>query len=354
MSKPPAANGRGYTRVGEAVRVTMNSEVIRLGNTGLKVSRLCLGTMTFGLQTTEEDSMPILDRAFDAGVYFVDTADVYPLGGGVQLAGTTEEIVGRWLKGKRDKVILATKCFGATAKEPFHQGNSRKHIFDAVDASLRRLGTDYIDLYQLHRFDPDTPVEETMGALTDLVHMGKVRYVGCSNYPAFRLAKANAMAEGHGWERFSSAQPRYNLLYRVIERDLLDLANEDGIGVIPYNPIAGGLLSGKHNPKAAPPEGTRFNSTPASELYRERYWHEELFATVEQLKAIAQREGVSLVTLSVAWVMRQAGITSPIIGASKVSQLDDSLAALDYRVSDELNVELRGLTERYLNGPSLV
>lgn len=298
--------------------------------------------------------MRILDRAFDAGIYFLDTADVYPLGGGVRLAGTTEEIIGRWLKGKRDKVVLATKCFGATAKEPFQQGNSRKHIFDAVDASLRRLGTDYIDLYQLHRYDPNTPIDETMSALGDLVHMGKVRYIGCSNYPAFRLAKANGLAEGRGWERFSSVQPRYNLLYRVVERDLLELAREDGIGVIPYNPIAGGLLSGKHNPNQTPAEGTRFNSTPASQLYRERYWHEELFATVEQLKGVALREGVSLVTLAVAWVMRQPGVSAPIIGASKAVQLDESLAALNYQVSDELDAELRSLTDRYLEGPSLI
>ncbi len=318
------------------------------------VSQLCLGTMTFGLQSGEEEAVRILDRAFDAGIYFLDTADVYPLGGGVRLAGTTEEIIGRWLKGKRDKVVLATKCFGATAKEPFQQGNSRKHIFDAVDASLRRLGTDYIDLYQLHRYDPNTPIDETMSALGDLVHMGKVRYIGCSNYPAFRLAKANGLAEGRGWERFSSVQPRYNLLYRVVERDLLELAREDGIGVIPYNPIAGGLLSGKHNPNQTPAEGTRFNSTPASQLYRERYWHEELFATVEQLKGVALREGVSLVTLAVAWVMRQPGVSAPIIGASKAVQLDESLAALNYQVSDELDAELRSLTDRYLEGPSLI
>ncbi|MEX6430815.1 MAG: aldo/keto reductase [Ferrimicrobium sp.] len=317
-------------------------------------TQLCLGTMTFGLQSGEEEAVRILDRAFDAGIYFLDTADVYPLGGGVRLAGTTEEIIGRWLKGKRDKVVLATKCFGATAKEPFQQGNSRKHIFDAVDASLRRLGTDYIDLYQLHRYDPNTPIDETMSALGDLVHMGKVRYIGCSNYPAFRLAKANGLAEGRGWERFSSVQPRYNLLYRVVERDLLELAREDGIGVIPYNPIAGGLLSGKHNPNQTPAEGTRFNSTPASQLYRERYWHEELFATVEQLKGVALREGVSLVTLAVAWVMRQPGVSAPIIGASKAVQLDESLAALNYQVSDELDAELRSLTDRYLEGPSLI
>ncbi|MHB1733279.1 MAG: aldo/keto reductase [Ferrimicrobium acidiphilum] len=332
----------------------MSDEAVRLGSTGLKVSRLCLGTMTFGLQTGEEEAVKILDTAFDAGVYFIDTADVYPLGGGVRLAGTTEEILGRWLKGKRDKVVLATKCYGATAKEPFQQGNSRKHIFDAVHASLRRLGTDYIDLYQLHRYDPDTPLEESLGALDDLVHMGKIRYAGCSNFPAFRLAKANGIADGKGLAKFSSVQPRYNLLYRIIERDLLELATEDGVGVIPYNPIAGGLLSGKHQPTEGPSEGTRFNSTPASEIYRERYWHEEMFATVEKLKAIAVREGVSLVTLSVAWVMRQGGITSPIIGASRAEQLSDSIAAMNYVVTDELDAELRGLTDQYLTGPALV
>ena len=332
----------------------MGEEVVCLGSTGLKVSRLCLGTMTFGLQSGEEEAIKILDTAMEAGLYFIDTADVYPLGGGVRLAGTTEEILGRWLKGKREKVILATKCYGATAKEPFHQGNSRKHIFDAVHASLRRLGTDYIDLYQLHRYDPDTQLEESLEALDDLVHMGKIRYAGCSNFPAFRLAKANAIADGKRLTKFSSVQPRYNLLYRIIERDLLELADEDGIGVIPYNPIAGGLLSGKHQAAESPTEGTRFNSTPASEIYRERYWHDEMFATVEKLKAVAAREGVSLVTLSVAWVMRQKGITAPIIGASRAEQLSDSIGAMSYVIGDELDAELRGLTEKYLEGPSLV
>jgi aryl-alcohol dehydrogenase-like predicted oxidoreductase len=326
---------------------------VRLGRSGLKVSRLCLGTMTFGLQTDEAGAIAILDKAFDAGVYFLDTADVYPLGGGVERAGRTEDIIGRWLRGKRDQVVLATKGFGQTGGMPFDVGNSRKHLVGALESSLRRLGTDYVDVYQLHRYDPETPLEETMETLDDLVRAGKVRYVGCSNFAAYRLAKANGIAELHGWSRFVSVQPRYNLLFRVIERDLLPLAVEDAIGVIPYNPIAGGLLSGKHDVKAGPAEGTRFNSSAASELYRQRYWHERMFATVEEFVKIAAREGVHPVTLAVAWVMQRPGVTSPIIGASRAEQLDASLAALDYVPSPALVSELDALTEAYVEGVEL-
>jgi len=328
-------------------------ESVRLGASGLKVSRLCLGTMTFGLQTDEQGATAILDKAFDGGVYFLDTADVYPLGGGLERAGRTEEIIGRWLRGRRDRVVLATKGYGQMGPMPFDVGNSRKHLTSALEASLRRLGTDYVDLYQLHRFDSGTPLEETMETLDDFVRSGKVRYVGCSNFAAYRLAKANGIAERYGWTRFVSVQPRYNLLFRVIERDLLPLAREDRIGVIPYNPIAGGLLSGKHDPHAGPTEGTRFNSSPASELYRQRYWHERMFATVEEFLKIAAREGVHPVTLAVAWVMQQPGVTSPIIGASRADQLDASLAALEYVPAPELVSELDALTVGYREGIDL-
>ncbi len=331
----------------------MSRDARRLGSTGLKVSGLCLGTMTFGLQIDEDESRKILDRALGEGVYFIDTADVYPLGGGVKLAGTTESIIGRWLGGRRERVVLATKCFGATGDMPFDVGNSRKHIFDAVDASLRRLKTDYIDLYQLHRYDPETPIEETLSALEDLIRLGKIRYAGCSNFPAFRVAKANGLASGIGATGFASVQPRYNLLFRVIEKDLMPLCEEDGIGLIPFNPIAGGLLSGKHRFGGEPQVGTRFNSSPASEVYKSRYWNEEMFTTVEELRKIAEGEGISLVTMAVAWVMAHKAVTAPIIGASRVEQLTDSLAAFDYDMSRELFEELNRLTSRYLSGESL-
>jgi aryl-alcohol dehydrogenase (NADP+) len=207
--------------------------------------------MTFGLQTDETTAHAILDRAADGGVDFLDTSDAYPLGGDLSTRGVTEEIIGRWLPGKRDRFIIATKCFVPTGPAPFDAGNSRKHIMSAVDASLRRLRTDYIDLYQLHGYDKNTPIDETLSALDDLVHSGKVRYTGCSNFLTYQLVRAYGRSETLGLARFDSVQPRYNLLFRQIEREMLPFCEEEGVGVIPYNPIAGGLLSGKHNRTAA-------------------------------------------------------------------------------------------------------
>src|SRR5579864_838372 len=204
----------------------------QLGRTGLNVSRLCLGTMTFGLQCEEDVSRAIMDRAAEGGIDFFDTADVYPLGGGANTVGRTEEIVGAWLVGKRHDVIVATKCVGRTGRKPWDQGMSRKHVLDAIDASLRRLKTDYIDLYQLHGYDPDTPIDETLGALDDLVRQGKVRYVGCSNFLTYQVARAIGRSETLRLARFDSVQPRYNLLFRQIERDLLPFCAEEGVGVI--------------------------------------------------------------------------------------------------------------------------
>jgi aryl-alcohol dehydrogenase (NADP+) len=306
--------------------------------------------MTFGLQSDEETAYSILDRATEGGVTFLDTADAYPLGGDLSTVGRTEEILGRWLHDKRDRFILATKCFGVTGAEPWARGSSRKHILDAVDASLRRLGTDYIDLYQMHNFDTETPIDETLGALDDLVRTGKVRYVGCSNFLAYRLARALGRSEARDLVRFVSAQPRYNLLFRQIERELLPLCLEEGVGVIPYNPIAGGLLSGKHDFSAPPPDGSRFTLGNAASNYQDRYWHDREFATVEELRKIAQRESVSLVTLSVAWVLANPAVTAPIIGASRPDQLDASLAAAEFTMSDELKSELDELTREYRMG----
>jgi 1-deoxyxylulose-5-phosphate synthase len=291
-----------------------------------------------------------MDRASEGGITFFDTADVYPLGGGLPTVGRTEEVVGEWLRGKRDRFVLATKCRGRTGPAPWEQGNSRKHILDAVEASLRRLGTDYIDLYQLHGPDPATPIDETLGALDDLVRSGKVRYVGCSNFLAYQVARAIGRSEGDGLVRFDSVQPRYNLLFRQIERELLPLCAEEGIGVIPYNPIAGGMLSGKHKASGSPTEGTRFTLGNAAGTYQDRYWHDPEFATVEELRKIAEREGVPLVTLSVAWVLANPAITSPIIGASRADQLDASLAAATFTLSQELKDELDAVTRSYRMG----
>ena len=306
--------------------------------------------MTFGLQCDEETSFAIMDRAAEGGIDFIDTSNVYPLGGALDSKGRTEEIVGKWLKNKRDRFVLATKCFGQMGPAPFDQGNSRKHIFTAVEDSLRRLQTDYIDLYQLHGYDAETPIEETLGALDDLVHQGKVRYLGASNFLTYQLVRAIGRSETLGYARFDSVQPRYNLLFRQIEREMLRFCAEDGVGVIPYNPIAGGLLSGKHDRQAAPPEGTRFTLGGAARNYQDRYWHDREFDTVEELLPIAEEAGVSLVTLSVAWVLANPAVTAPIIGASRPDQLDASLEAVGFKMDTELKARLDQVTQDYRMG----
>jgi aryl-alcohol dehydrogenase (NADP+) len=321
-----------------------------LGSSGLKVSGLCLGTMTFGVQSDEQTSHAILNTAIEHGVTFIDTADVYPLGGGLERAGRTEEIIGSWLPPHRDEVVLATKCVGSMGRSPNQQGASRKHIIEAVEASLRRLQTDTIDLYQLHSYDSTTPIEETLHALDHLVNSGKVRYVGCSNYKAWQLARALGRSDLHGLIRFTSVQPRYNLVFREIERELLPLCDVESIGVIPYNPIAGGLLSGKHDFASGPEAGTRFNVSPASTLYRDRYWNERVFATAAELSQVAKEIGTSLVTMAVAWVRQQPQVTSPIIGASRVEQLHDSLLGGTFVIDDETLQRLDTITRSYRQG----
>ncbi len=327
-------------------------EHVRLGATGLKVSRLCLGTMTFGLQSDEPTSIRIMDKAAAGGVTFFDTADAYPLGGDQDARGRTEEIIGRWLKGKRQDIILATKCFVPMGPLPFHAGNSRRHILDAVDASLRRLGTDFIDLYQLHGHDPTTPIDETLEALNALVTSGKVRYVGCSNHLAYQVARAIGRSEARGLVKYVSVQPRYNLLFREIERELLPLCIEEGIGVIPYNPMAGGMLSGKHDRTKAPPDGRFGQQNYAGQMYRARYWQDHLFDTVDALAKVAADSQMPLPTLAVAWTLAQPGITSPIIGASRPEQLDATMAALDARLDDGLLKHLDEMTREFRRGDS--
>jgi 1-deoxyxylulose-5-phosphate synthase len=323
---------------------------VQLGRTGLKVSRICLGTMTFGLQADEATSHAILDRAVEMGVTFLDTADVYPLGGDRDDVGRTEEILGRWLEGRRAGFVVATKCFGRMGPQAWDQGNSRRHILDAVDASLRRLRTDWIDLYQLHGFDAETPVDETLEALDTLVRSGKVRYVGCSNWLAYQVARALGRSEVLRVPRFESVQPRYNLLFRQFERELLPLCHGEGVGVIPYNPIAGGMLSGKHDRRGGPTQGTRFTLGNAASLYQRRYWQDEAFDTVEALQALAAEVGIALPTLAVAWVLDNPAVTAPIVGASRPEQLQATLAAVDVTLDDALRTRLDELTRRYRHG----
>jgi aryl-alcohol dehydrogenase-like predicted oxidoreductase len=325
----------------------------RLGGTGLTVSRLCLGTMTFGLQSDETTSSAILDRAAEAGVTFIDTADVYPLGGGLNTIGHTEEIVGRWLKGKRDRFIIATKAAMKTGPAAWNQGASRKHLLDAIDVSLRRLGTDYVDLYQLHADDPNTPLDETLEALDTIVRSGKARYVGVSNFLAYRMARLLGRAEARNLTRPISVQPRYSLLFREIERELLPLAAEDRLGVISYNPLAGGLLTGKHKLDTGPTPGTRFTLGNAADRYQERYWHEREFATVEALREAVSSTGLSLTTASVAWVLANPTVTSAIIGASRPEQLTDTLAAAELKLDAGLKQRLDELSAEYRRGDAV-
>jgi len=323
---------------------------VRFGPTGLQVSRLCLGTMTFGLQCDEKTSLAILDAAAEQGITFLDTADVYPLGGGTDIAGRTEQIVGKWLKGKREKFILATKCSGKMGSAPWQQGTSRKHVMNAIDASLKRLGTDYVDLYQVHHFDPNTPVDETIEAFDAVVKSGKARYVGVSNFHAYRVARSLGRSEALGLSKLVSVQPRYNLLFRQIERELLPLCEEEGLAVIPYNPLAGGLLTGKHKRAAPPPEGSRFTLGTAGKMYSERYWQEREFATVDAFVDLAKAAGVEPATLAVAWVLAHPSVTSPLVGASRPEQLKASIAAADYRLDPKLKQTLDQLSHEYRMG----
>ncbi|MCA0243749.1 MAG: aldo/keto reductase [Proteobacteria bacterium] len=332
----------------------MSISTVRLGRSGLQVSRLALGTMTFGLQTEEAESQRILDKAFDAGVSFIDTADVYPLGGTLQTNGRTEEIIGRWLQqhGRRGQVVLATKAVGRMGEQAWNQGASRKHLLAAIDASLARLQTDHVDLYQLHSDDRQTPLDETLEALDQIVRSGRARYVGVSNFMAWRLARMVGRAELLRLVRPVSVQPRYSLLFREIERELLPLADEEGLAVIPYNPLAGGLLSGKYRDASgsAPPAQGRFSLGTAAKMYQARYWNERYFASVAQLQALADEAGLPLATLAVAWVLAQPQVTAPLLGASKAEQLDATLAAADVKLDAALLERLNALTAEYRKG----
>jgi aryl-alcohol dehydrogenase-like predicted oxidoreductase len=302
-------------------------EYTRLGKSGLKVARACLGTMTFGREADEETSFKIMDRYIDLGGNFLDTADAYSTGG-------AEEIVGRWLKQRdaRDKVVLATKVYGVMGPGPNDGGLSRLHIHRAVDASLKRLQTDVIDLYQIHRWDPDTPVEETLEALNDLVRWGKVRYIGCSNLTGWQLCKYLHLADEHLWSRFISIQPIYNALNRSIENEILPLCEEEGLGVITYNPLAGGMLTGKYKRDEAMPTGARLEAFGS---YYERYYTDQAMDIVEAFVQAAKDRGITAARLALAWVLGERRVTCPIVGARNLEQLDDTLGGLDISLTPE-------------------
>jgi aryl-alcohol dehydrogenase-like predicted oxidoreductase len=311
-------------------------KIKRMGRTGLRVSEICLGTMTFGRQCEESTSFAVMDTAAEHGVNFFDTADVYPVGGSLDTVGRSEEIVGKWLKGRREQIVLATKCWGAMGRGPNQRGLSRQHICAAIEDSLRRLQTDYVDLYQVHAPDPETPLDETLRALDDLVRQGKVRYLGCSNFQAWLLATALWTSDTSGSARFDCVQPRYNLLFREIENELLPLCRHHGIGVIPYNPLAGGFLTGKYKPSAEPTADVRFGLVGRTQkIYRERYWQEAQFAAISHLQAFFAARNKSLTQVAIAWVLAQPDITAPIVGATSAEQLRQSLPATELTLDVE-------------------
>jgi 1-deoxyxylulose-5-phosphate synthase len=320
----------------------------QFGKTGLTISRLTLGTGTFGKQTDEAEGHRILDKAAEAGVNVIDTADIYPPGAEV---GGSEIIVGRWLKAKRGHFILATKGGGKMGPAAWDAGNSRKHLLDAVDASLRRLNTDYVDLYQLHMDDPATPIDELAEAMDTIVRSGKARYIGVSNFLAYRLARVLGRQDALKLTRFVSTQPRYNLLFREVERELFPLAQEDGLAVIPFNPLAGGLLSGRYKHSDTPEKG-RFSAELGQfgKMYHTRYWHEREFETIGEVQKIAEQQGTPMATLSVAWVLANPAITSVILGASRLDQLTDTLAAADYNLDSGAKAQLDEISIEYRRG----
>ncbi len=321
-------------------------EYVNLGKSGLKVSRLCLGCMTFGSKTwrewviEEKESRPIIQKALELGINFFDTANMYSL-------GVSEEIVGRALKdfAKRDEVVIATKVYFPMNDKPNMGGLSRKHIFSQIDASLKRLGTDYVDLYQIHRLDYSTPFEETLEALHDLVRMGKARYIGASSMFAWQFAKMLYLADLHGWTRFISMQNHYNLIYREEEREMLPLCRDQGIGVIPWSPLARGFLAGNRRR-----EGGETLRAKTDDYARKLYYSDQDFVIADRVVELAQRKGVQPIQIALAWVLQQPGITSPIVGSGKIEHLEQLVAALDIKLSEE---ERKFLEEPYMPRPVL-
>lgn len=308
----------------------MAIEMRLFGRTGVKVSNLCLGAMMFGMRTSAEDSYAIIDRALDAGINFIDTANVYS-------RGRSESFTGEALKrnGKRSRVVLATKFHGAMSDDdPNDQGASRRHIMAACEASLRRLQTDYIDLYQIHRPRPDTAIDETLRALDDLIHQGKVRYIGTSTFAAWQVVESLWVSEKLHLNRFVCEQQPYNLLDRRVERELMPMAQTYGIATIPWSPLAGGLLTGKYKRGAEIPPDTRFAAMASNPIYQRR-WNDRMFDIIEGLEPIAGDKNIPLSQFALAWVMAQPGVTSPIIGPRTMEQLDDNLRAANVSITDE-------------------
>jgi aryl-alcohol dehydrogenase (NADP+) len=322
-------------------------EYARLGKSGLKVSRLCLGMMSYGSTDwrewvlPEEAARPFVKRALELGITFFDTADVYSL-------GVSEEITGRALRdlARRDQVIIATKVCSKMSDDPNDRGLSRKHIMDSIDRSLRRLATDYVDLYQIHRYDSETPIEETMEALHDVIKAGKARYIGASSMYAWQFAKAQNTADQHGWTRFVSMQNHYNLVYREEEREMIPQCVEMGVGLIPWSPLARGFLAGNRR-KEDWGETVRARTDPFAHSL---YYQEADFRVVDRVVEVAARLGCKPTQVALAWLLSRPGLVAPIIGATKMGHLEDAVGALEVRLSPE---DARYLEEPYVPHPVL-
>jgi 1-deoxyxylulose-5-phosphate synthase len=322
-------------------------EYVRFGNTGMKVSRICLGTMTYGKPTerwqwalNDQESRPFIKKALELGINFIDTADIYSY-------GASEDVVGKALKdiARREELVIATKVFNPMSQDPNDQGLSRKHIMASIDASLKRLQTDYVDLYQIHRWDYDTPIEETLEALHDVVKAGKARYIGASSMFAWQFAKALYTSDLHGWTRFVSMQPHYNLIYREEEREMIPLCRDQKIAIIPWSPLARGLLTG--------PRTKERNETiraQTDQYSRMMYTSDDDFEIVKRVTEIAAGRGLPNAQIAMAWLLSKSYITSPIVGASKPGHLEDAVASLDVKLSDD---EVRKLEELYKPHPIL-
>ena len=317
-------------------------QYVNLGSTGLKISRLCLGTMTYGSSKwrpwvlDEEASRPLIKQALEAGITFFDTADMYSLGG-------SEEVLGRALKDfgpGRDRLVIATKVFYPVGDAPNQGGLSRKHIMHAIDDSLRRLGTDYVDLYYIHRFDEETPIEETLEALNDVVRAGKALYLGASSMAAWQFAKMLHLADTRGWRRFAVMQNHYNLIYREEEREMIPFCLNEGIGLLPWSPLARGLLAGQRRP--ATPRAA--SDTRGKMIYGEQIAEVDA-RVIERLESVAASRGIAPAQLALAWLLQKPGVVAPIVGVSKPHQLEEAIAALEVRLSPE---EISQLEELYV------
>jgi aryl-alcohol dehydrogenase-like predicted oxidoreductase len=322
---------------------------VRLGNTGLKVSELCLGMMSYGDPNWrewilgEEEADPFVRRAVEAGITFFDTADVYSLGASERVTGT---LLAKYFP-QREDYVLATKVYNPMGDGPNDSGLSRKHVLSGIDASLQRLGVDYVDLYQIHRFDPETPIEETMEALHDVVRAGKARYLGASSMYAWQFAAMQHSADLHGWTRFSCMQPHYNLVYREEEREMIPLCRSQGVGVIPWSPLARGFLAGNRGRDRKGGETARSRS---DDFAHRMYYSDSDFEVVDRLVSVAAARGVAPARIALAWLLGRPGVTAPIIGASKPQHLEDAIAALDLALTPE---ETASLEEPYRPHPIL-